>query len=105
MGANYFEVEATGRDAFVAFNNAVADATEYFGTQNYTGSIKEKPGFYMVPCDEGIEAAMKKIDELTMEYDDTGNYSGNLECFEKWSRCACIKIEKGRYIFFGIASS
>ena len=95
MGAREFTTTASGATASEAFKNAVEDALYLYGHGGYTGSIAEKTSFVMInkPEDKDwrsfIEELFDKNDRRIMD---------------KWGDAGCIKIEDGRYCFFGLAS-
>ena len=56
MGADQFEIEASGKDIGEAFLRAVDAAFYDYGHAGYTGTICEKPGAYLVPTPPGMKA-------------------------------------------------
>ena len=96
MGATDFYTDARGETAAEAFQTAVSNAEYESGHGGYTGTIAEKDSFKMVECEMTEEAVKAKIAEM-MEDED---------CWvqDKWGPAACIEFEKGRFVFFGIAS-
>ena len=96
MGAEQFFDVAVGVDAEAAFQNAVQQALYDHGHSGYSGTIAEKSSFVEITCPAGHdpgEYAEKLIDEGDPRVDD------------KWGPAGCIKLEDGRYLFFGWASS
>ena len=95
MGACTFDTVASGKTAAEAFSNAVEEARYMYGHAGYTGTIAEKWEFVMIGLPEGREVgeyAQELIDKCDKRVDD------------KWGPAGCIKMEEGRYYFFGWAS-
>jgi len=95
MGADTFITTARGSDARNAFIGAVREAQYESGHGGYTGTIAEKHDFTVIPLPEGrkpYEYAMELIDESDCRIDD------------KWGPAGCLKLEDGKYLFFGWAS-
>ena len=96
MGAEVFMVEASGKTAREAFNGACEEAFYMHGHGGYSGTIAEKDSFVEISVPEGKvpeDFANDLIDEGDPRVDD------------KWGPAGCIKVEEGRYLFFGLASS
>jgi hypothetical protein len=91
MGASIFMVTASGNTAEEAFKSAVEDARCECGYGGYTGTIAEKRSFVLVERPRGVNPT-DYAEELVGEFD-------------KWGPAGCIKIKKGKYLFFGFASS
>jgi len=95
MGADIFMTAARGSDARDAFNAAVQEAQYDHGHAGYTGTIAEKVGFKIIPLPYGrepYEYAEDLINESDRRIDD------------KWGPAGCLKLEDGKYLFFGWAS-
>ena len=95
MGAREFTTIASGATAREAFKNAVENALYEHGHGGYTGSIAEKYSFVMInkPQDKELYSF---IDELFNKNDR--------RIMDKWGDAGCIKMDDGRYCFFGLAS-
>lgn len=101
MGGMQFTQIAEGKDARDAFDAAVEQARYDHGHAGYTGTIAEKPGFFIVhsaPMDDDAAHALAES-----RIDDN----------EKWGDAFCIPLTdrgeskdgKRRFLFFGWASS
>jgi hypothetical protein len=95
MGACDFYVKAKGKNIQEAFNKAVEDAAWEYGHGGYTGSIAEKSSYVLIPYtgkdpERHAERLMRERDKRV---DD------------KWGPAGAIKIGKGEWLFFGMASS
>jgi len=100
MGACEFMIGAEGNSPEEAFRNARSEALYMEGHGGYTGTIAEKDSFVMIdpPRDEEtIAEKMRFASELMDNCDDRID--------DKWGPAGCIKIENGKYLFFGLASS
>lgn len=96
MGAEVFIQVGEGETAKKAFNKAYDEACYDYGHRGYTGSMAEKDCFVEIELPEGKTAeeyANELIDNDDPRIDD------------KWGPAGCIKIEDGKYLFFGWASS
>ena len=97
MGAMDFSNTARGKTAQEAFNSAVEDARYEHGHGGYTGSIAEKPSFFMVKVPP--ERSSKEFAEEVV-----GSYEH--EAYQdKWGPAGCIDLGDGEFVFFGSASS
>lgn len=96
MGACDFYHTARGKDAREAFSNAREEAFYDHGHSGYTGTIAEKNNFVMVSVPEGYDP---------MAYADRLIGEDNSVVSDKWGPAGCIKIEEGKYLFFGWAST
>ena len=90
MGAVDFTTTARGSSAEAAFSAAVSEARHEHGHGGYTGTVAEKPGFYMVRQQED-ETPYACIERLIDDND-------------KWGPAACLHIDGTLYLFFGLAS-
>lgn len=96
MGAETFFEYGIGPSAEKAFADAVERAQWDHGHSGYSGTLAEKRTMVEIPLPEGadpMEYAEKLIDESDERIDD------------KWGPAGCIKVEDGKYLFFGWASS
>ena len=96
MGAEQFWTEGTGETVQQAFTEAVQQAQYDHGHSGYSGTIAEKGSFTEIELPEGKDAA-GYADEL-MDADDP-------RVEDKWGPAGALKIVKGRWLFFGWASS
>jgi hypothetical protein len=105
MGADFFDIQidSVDDDPSIAFDVARREATEYYGTRSYTGSIKEKTRFNLITCRLGHDAADAKVNSIVDNYND--NFEDPFGVMDKWGPCGCIRIKKGCFRFFGMASS
>ena len=96
MGACDFETVGYGKTASEAFRNAVEDAQYQHGHGGYSGTIAEKHSFkeVSVPADKDYNDVVNEL----MDDDDSFVQ-------DKWGDAGCVKIEDGKYKFFGWASS
>lgn len=94
MGADWFETEAYGADAKAAFKTAREEAQCDRGHGGYTGTIAEKHTFKLV-TPGGNETLRDFLDRMADDpkFDD------------KWGPAGAVRVEEGKYIFFGWASS
>ena len=96
MGAcDFFDV-GEGSTAKEAFHKLLEHALYTEGHGGYSGTIAEKYEFVMIDLPNGKEA-YDYAEEL-MDEDDP-------RISDKWGPAGCIKMEKGKYLFFGMASS
>lgn len=98
MGASGFMTISPGKTAQEAFSSAVKEAKYESGHGGYTGTIAEKD------CSVTIEPAKtftltdaKKLANKLMNEDDK-------RIADKRGPAGCIKIDDGRFLFFGYAS-
>jgi len=96
MGAEQFIGKAEGDTAENAFRAAVEKAQYDYGHRGYSGSIAEKESFVEIELPEGEEAE---------EYADTLLSDGDDRVDDKWGPAGCLKMEEGKFLFFGWASS
>jgi hypothetical protein len=96
MGAESFITSSRGETAEEAFNEAVREALYECGHSGYTGSIAEKTDFVEIPLPNGADP-MTEADRLL---DD-----GDGRVTNKWGPAGCFNLGKGRFLFFGLASS
>jgi len=96
MGADTFITTARGSDARDAFNAAVQEAQYDHGHAGYTGTIAEKHDFTVIPLPYGREP---------YEYAEDLIYESDRRIDDKWGPAGCLKLEDGKYLFFGWASS
>lgn len=96
MGANTFIDVASGANAQAAFN-AVTDQARYEnGHGGYSGTIAEKHDFVMIPRRPGLSAEQDADDLIE---------AGDPRIDDKWGPAGCFDLGKGRFMFFGWASS
>jgi hypothetical protein len=96
MGAESFITSSMGKTADIAFHSAVEEALYECGHGGYTGTIAEKDSYVEIPlpkCTDGFEEANRLV-----EIDDP-------RISDKWGPAGCFNLGKGRYLFFGWASS
>ena len=96
MGAEQFWHTAEGKTAKEAFDKAYEQAAYDHGHSGYTGTIAEKDSFVVIQVPKGKDPS-EYADELM---DDNDN-----RIDDKWGPAGCVKLEDGKYIFFGWASS
>lgn len=96
MGAEQFMTQAEGKTPQEAFNKAYVTAGYDHGHGGYTGTIAEKQKFVLIDVPKGNNP-VTYADEL-MDNDDK-------RIDDKWGPAGCVKIEDGKYLFFGWASS
>ena len=96
MGAETFYEVHDGATAQKAFNKGVEEARYEYGHGGYTGTIAEKDDFTVIPLPEGWTAE---------DYADALEDKGDDRICDKWGPAGCLKIEDGKYAFFGWASS
>lgn len=96
MGACDFYTYGEGKNAAEAFKAAVDQALYDHGHSGYSGTLAEKTDFVEIPLPKGRDA-MEYAEEL-MDEDD-------VRITDKWGPAGCLKVKKGRYLFFGWASS
>ena len=100
MGADVFMVEASGKTAGEAFRAAQDEAYYLYGHGGYTGTIAEKNEFVSIEFPKDREYNPENVEKYANELLD--NDDPRID--DKWGP-GCIKIEEGRYLFFGWASS
>ena len=94
MGAQSFIDQSSGKTASEAFKAAVDEALWDDGHNGYSGTIAEKDSFKEVfpkSNETPTQCMNRHIDENTFG--------------DKWGSAGCVKIEDGKYAFFGWASS
>ena len=99
MGAQEFQIYATGTNPQQAFTNAVNECRYYNGHGGYTGTIAEKQTFTM--------ASLTPLSEL--EAQSLINKTVDTTYTDKWGPAGCIQIKTSNqqtntYIFYGWAS-
>ena len=98
MGAEPFTTTQSGETVEKAFRSAVEDAQFMNGHGGYTGTIAEKGSFKLIPrseMDEGedeYDFAYRLIDECDPRIDS------------KWGPAGAVKVDEGKWLFFGWAS-
>ncbi|KKN29405.1 hypothetical protein LCGC14_0844330 [marine sediment metagenome] len=101
MGGTEFYTEGEGATIDEAFRNAVKEAEYQTGHGSYSGTISEKSGdgFVLIPDSEwkGKHNPVAYARKLVDEQDE--------RIFEKWGPAGAIKLDEGRWLFFGTASS
>ena len=96
MGGCTFGDLGRGKTAQEAFDDAHGQACYDYGHAGYTGTLAEKSSFVEIDCPEGVtpeDYGEQLIDDNDPRIDD------------KWGPAGCIKVEEGKYYFFGWASS
>jgi hypothetical protein len=96
MGAEQFTSVGNGATAQAAFEQAHDEACYDYGHRGYTGSLAEKDCFTEIVVPEG-KSAIEFSDELLENCDERVD--------DKWGPAGCVKMEEGKYLFFGWASS
>lgn len=96
MGAHEFFTISKGVNAKAAFTDAREQAEWENGHCGYTGTIAEKDKFVMISVPEGVEPIIYA--NQLMDNDDP-------RVSDKWGPAGCVKVEEGKYLFFGWASS
>ncbi len=96
MGADTFMMGAEGDNANEAFGRARREAQHMEGHGGYTGTIAEKDSFVMIDAKGTISEKMRFARELINDCDERID--------DKWGPAGCIKVEDGKYLFFGWAS-
>ena len=94
MGADDFQNNSSGATASEAFKAAVDEALWAYGHSGYSGTIAEKNTFKEVFPESNetpTQCMNRHIDEDTFD--------------DKWGPAGCVKLEAGKYAFFGWASS
>jgi hypothetical protein len=96
MGASPFITIAHGSTVQQAFNEAVEEACHEHGHGGYTGSIAEKSSFVRIPLPKDTKPHVE-ANRLIDEDDD--------RISDKWGPAGVFELGKGRWMFFGWASS
>lgn len=95
MGATVFRHTAWGETAREAFVSACDAATEEYGTEPYSGTIKEKSSFVDIEVPPG-EDPIRYADQLVD--------NGDPRVDDKWGPAGCVQLGENHYYFFGWAS-
>ena len=99
MGGTDFYMVGEGATIDKAFRNAVEEANYQTGHGGYSGTISEKHEFTLIPDSEWkgkhnpVAYARKLVDD------------NDVRIVDKWGPAGAIKLEEGRWLFFGTASS
>lgn len=96
MGACEFFCTGRGKSAKEAFRDARDNALYESGHGGYTGTIAEKHEFTVISVPDGMSA--REYANHLLENDDE-------RVSDKWGPAGCVKVEEGKYLFFGWASS
>ena len=128
MGATTFICEATGKDMADAFRNAVSQSGHEHG-YSYSGTISVKSEYreltrYLGINRERATTIRKIVNEIMSAEEVWDDAAGEVRypglekkyipatlailkktVFDKWGPAGALRLEKGRYIFFGWASS
>ena len=96
MGAESFITYARGDTAEEAFRAAVSEAQWDYGHSGYSGTIAEKDGFVMIALPTGEDPCDFAFALINNDDSRIG---------DKWGPAGCIDLGKGKYLFFGWASS
>ena len=99
MGANTFQVNASGKNAAAAFDSAVKQAEYDYGHAGYTGTIAEKDDFTIIPISEIPE------EKTPYDYAESLLYEGDQRIDRKWGPAGAIHLGGEEWLFFGWASS
>ena len=102
MGANEFIKVSSGKEAQQAFNEAVRQAEYDHGHSGYTGTIAEKDSFVEIPLPK---KGKKNLEERAVAYAEKLIQEDDDRISDKWGPAGCIKVGRGKYVFFGWASS
>lgn len=94
MGASTFMNVGEGKTAKDAFRALVERSRREDGT-SYSGCVGMKSSFVMIPCLEG---------KNPREFADELIQGGDRRVADKYGPAGCIKLEEGRWLFFGWAS-
>lgn len=96
MGATAFFETAKGKTVEEAFDTAVKDAKEVYGTCGNTGTIAEKEEFIIISkTTKTLEAAKKMANRMINNQDE--RIDGIC------GACGCIPLDTGEWFFFGWA--
>lgn len=95
MGAEYFQVKATGNTIDEAFRKAVSDAEVEDGDEGYSGTIAEKSSYTLHRNLMGMEP--RQFISYILDADEDAS--------DKWGPANAIEIAPNTWIFFGYASS
>lgn len=96
MGAEYFQVKATGNTIDDAFQNAVAEArSQIEDDDGYSGTLAEKTDYQLHPNLMGLEP--KQFISYILDADEDAD--------DKWGPANAIEVGPNTWIFFGYASS
>lgn len=98
MGAEYFQVKATGNTIDEAFRKAVDEARSQFedgDDEGYTGTIAEKSSYQLHPNVSGLDP--KTFISYILDADEDAD--------DKWGPANAIEVAPNTWIFFGYASS
>lgn len=96
MGACEFYTVASGKTAQEAFTSARDQASWESGHGGYSGTIAEKHKYVMISVPEGVEPSAYAYNLLQ---------DGDPRIDDKWGPAGCVKLQEGKYAFFGWASS
>ena len=98
MSSERFFCESTGSSPSQAFKRAVNKAFYDHGHNGYTGTIaeKEEEGYIIFKLPKGRDPQ----DYASELIDQNGS-----KIRTKYDPAGCIKIDKGKYLFFGHAQS
>lgn len=96
MGACEFFTTEKAPDARKAFSAARERAQYDHGHSGYTGTIAEKHEFVLFSVPEGQDPIAYANDLLDRN---------DSRVSDKWGPAGCVKLEEGKYLFFGWASS
>lgn len=104
MGATTFATSTSGADATEAFHTAKEQAYYDHGHAGYTGTIAEKPGFFMLTDDPVTIEKAEEMEQLYLNEDPSLPDHIVARVADKWGDAACIPIDDGTFFFFGWAS-
>ncbi len=95
MGATTFETMVNGKTPKEAFVRAREQAVWDHGHSGYTGTIAEKQNFVLIDVPKGedpVTFAEKLVNTCDKRVTD------------KWGPAGCVKVEDGKWLFFGWTS-
>lgn len=95
MGAEYFQVKATGATIDEAFRKAVDEARYNYGHAGYTGTIAEKSSYTLHRNLMGL--APDQFISYILDADE--------DACDKWGPANAIEVAPNTWVFFGYASS
>lgn len=95
MGAEYFQVKATGNTIDEAFRKAVSDAEVEDGDEGYSGTIAEKSSYTLHRNLMGMEP--RQFISYILDADEDAS--------DKWGSANAIEVAPNTWVFFGYASS
>jgi hypothetical protein len=113
MGAEQYEVTASGATVEQAFAAAREKALYDYGHRGYTGTIAEKDEFVVLEAPPTVEPAQfvkwvmdggYHVDLVPAEHQEAIK-EAIAQVDDKWGPSGATKIADGEWIFYGFASS